>query len=230
MFGRFFILCYPNRVQESSIAFLSHFKSLLKAATNCDSIDKDCAYAYYSFLEINSVAHYYINSLDVESELTSRFKDDIIALTPEKLVAKYGTHAIIDASRGSKFEVLYKCNTIGKVDREYIMNALYECIDENFGREPIIPFNESCKRRSLLRSEQIVFNTLGFSKKLFGLIYVNRNHSSNLLIDLNKINTDNSKYQFVQIGKDGLIPLYDLISDSTKQQDLKNYLKLYLSK
>jgi hypothetical protein len=183
------------------------------------------AYAYYSYFQIEKVFKYYINKLDIESELTEGFKNDINVLTPEEILKKYGTHVIVGAATGAKFEVLYKCelkqNSLGVADAS---DLLYKRVNEYFGFLPgtIIDKNINTNMQS---NEQLVFNTLGFRKKLFGLINTTNNNSNNIKVDLMDAFNSGANYQFVKIGKDGLIPLYELVSDTDKKQSLKELIE-----
>jgi len=213
---------YPNKVDESTISFLSNIKSLLNFALNSDTIDNSCAYAYYSYYLIDKHIHYFVNTIDLESELTEGFKYDINVLTPEEIISKYGTHVIIDASTGSKFEVLYKCELKNKYSGD-VLNLFYKRMNEYFGQPPGILINET-NDNYLQSNELLLFNTLGFHEKLFGLINATNNNSNKITINLNDIFSSGSCYQFVKIGKDGLIPLYEFISNTDRKMALKELI------
>lgn len=216
---------YPNKVDEPSISFLSNIKSLLKLANITDTSEYGSAYAYYSYFQIVKQSFYYINKLDIESELTEGFKNDINVLTPEEIIKKYGTHVIVGAAIGAKFEVLYKCelkqNSLGVVD---VSDLLYKRVNEYFGFLPGTIMDKNINT-NLQSNEQLVFNTLGFRKKLFGMINATNNNSNKIMVDLNDVFNSGTSYQFVKIGKDGLIPLDELISNPEKKQAIKELIE-----
>jgi len=214
---------HPNKVDEPTVSFLSHFKSLLTTGLNTDTIDKSCAYAYYSYLIYHEVYHYHMQMNDVESELTDDFKNDINVLTPEEIVSKYGTHVIIDAVIGSKFEVLYKCD-INNGNADKVLRLLYNRMTEYFGYVPGVLYDKNVNYSP--KNEKLIFNTLGFSKTLFGLINATNNNSNNIFIDLNTVFDDEKKFQFIKMAKDGLIPLYELISNPDRKQEIKDYIEI----
>lgn len=216
---------YPNKVDEPSFSFLSHIKSLLKFANISDTDENSYAYAYYSYLQIEEVFYYNINQQDIESELTEGFKNDVNVLTPEEILKKYGTHVIVSAAAGAKFEVLYKCklnqNSLGVVDAFDLLNKR---VNEYFEFLPgtIIDNDISTNLQS---NEQLVFNTLGFRKKLFGVINATNNNSNNIKVDLMDVFNSGTSFQFVKIRKDGLIPIYELVSDTYKKQALTTLIE-----
>lgn len=218
---------YPNRVNEPSISFLSHIKSLLKLANIIDTSQYGnlYSYAYYSYFKEEKCINYYINKLDIESELTESFKSDIKNLTPEAILKKYGTHVIVGATIGAKFEVLYKCelkqNLLGAVD---VSDLLYKRVNEYLGLLPGTKMDKDINT-SLQSNEQLVFNTLGFRKKIFGLINATNNNSNKIKVDLIDVFNSGTNYQFVKIGKDGLIPLYELVINVDKKQALKGLIE-----
>lgn len=218
---------YPNKILQPNIAFLSHLKSLLKLANNSDSIDNNCAYAYYSYNITRSSIYYYINKSSLDTELTPEFKNDLNSLSASGLVEKYGTHVLTHIYTGAKFEVLYKYNT--KTDaRSSAEECLYKRMDEYFGYIPgVLEHDNSANYNPA--NEELIFNTLGFNKKLFGEILATDNNDGGIHIGLDSLFNAGTNYQFTEIGKDGLIPLYELVTDSAKKQELKNYIEGYLN-
>ncbi len=221
---------YPNKVDEPSISFLSNIKSLLKLANITDTSEYGCAYAYYSYFQIRKSFFYHISEQDFESELTEGFKNDINVLTAEEILKKYGTHVIVGAAIGAKFEVLYKCdlkqNSLGVVD---VSDLLYTRAKEYFGFLPSIITRPDINT-NFQTNEQLVFNTLGFHKKLFGVINATNNNSNEIMIDLNNVFNSSTSYQFVKMDKDGLIPLSELISNHEKKQAIKELIEKITSR
>lgn len=217
---------YSN-LTESTNSFLAHIKSLLKLGLNSNSIDKNCAYAYYSYYLLDKHVHYHLISTEIESELTEEFKTDIKELTPAEIVSKYGTHLIIDVYTGSKIEVLYKC----KLNDEYsvdVSELLYKRMNDYFSQVPGLVIGEMNISYSA-SDEQLIFNSLGFNKKIFGLINATNNNSNKISLNLNDVMSDGTKYQFVKIGNNGLVPLYELVSDRDKRELLKELIDKVIS-
>lgn len=216
---------YPNKLSEPKIAILSHIRSLLKLAYKSDIIDINYSYAYYSQKYLYSGSHYYINYLELDSEITSNFKSDIKILSPEKIVQKYGTHVLTDAVIGTKFEILYRCD-LTSYDVEVVEQGLYKRMNQYFGATSGTIKSEN----NTPKNEQLIYNSIGSKTKLFGIINATDYNPDNIHFNIDSIFGNNMKFQFISIGKDGLVPIYDLIQDSTKKLELKNYIDLYILK
>jgi hypothetical protein len=215
---------YPNKISDSKTAILSHIRSLLKLAYKSDSIDINYAYAYYSKKYFYSGSCYYINYLKLDSEITSNFKSDIKILSPEKIVQKYGTHVLTDVVIGTKLEVLYRCD-LNSVDAEGVEQGLYKRMKQYFGAT----LGTIKSENYTLKNEQLIYNTIGSKTKLFGIINATDYNPDNIHFNIDSIFGNNMEFQFISIKPDGLVPIYDLINDSVKKQELKNYINLYIS-
>jgi len=62
-----------------------------------------------------------------------------------------------------------------------------------------------------------------------GLINATDNNPDNIHKNIYAAFGDNIDIQFMQIGEDGLLPLYEVIKDSTKKQELKKHIEKYMS-
>lgn len=218
---------YYNYTEEPKILFESHLKSLLKLANESDSINYQCAYAYYCIKILHSFFVYYINTYDINSEITPEFSNDLNSFTAEQIVKKYGTHVLKDIFTGTKFEVLYKCK-IKNFDHTEVEGGLCKRMNEFFGGTPyLIPSDEIINYSQ--SSEQLIYNSLGSKVKLCGLINATDNNPNGIFIHFTSLFNDNIKYQFIKVAKDGLIPLYDLISDPVKKQEVKTFIESYVS-
>ena len=78
-----------------------------------------------------------------------------------------------------------------------------------------------------LYNEQLIFNTIGYGKKKFGLINASNNNTNGVQVDLTDVFKSDREYQFISIAKNGLIPIYELVDDE-KKQELKDYVELFL--
>ncbi len=218
---------YPYRIDLPDTVFISHIKSLLTLASGSNTIDYNCALAYYSFNITMGHCSYFINSSQPEQEVTPEFESDINTLTPEQIVQKYGTHVLTSVFKGAKFEMLYKCNVENGSNSDFDGN-FYKRMKEFLGSAPgyieyDVNENKGCK------NEQLIYNSLGSKNKLFGLINATDNNSDSIRIDFASLFNDNTKEQFYSISKDGMLPLYVFISDPAKKQAVKNYIDRYLS-
>jgi len=220
----------PNLFSESGTALVLHLKSLLKLATKSDSINPNYAFTYYAATYINSHRKFYYGA-DVQKYVTSTFKNDIAALSAQELVAKYGTHILNDVYTGTRFEVLYRCRFASYSSESNCEQLFYNRMKQYMGGvfgiyDSTIGSNTALSQTS----EQLIYNSGGSSKKLCGVINASDYNPDSIRVDVGQIfNSKNLKTQFISIGTDGILPLYELISDATKKQEVKTYIEKYMS-
>ncbi|NDP23006.1 MAG: hypothetical protein GZ091_18285 [Paludibacter sp.] len=211
-----------NIINSSPLALNSQIKSLFKLAFNSDSINPNDAFAYYAYTCIYS--HFGLFVISNELKTTSSFDNDVSSLTPKELISKYGTHVLTDVFLGSKIEVLYRC--VG--DAESAEQGIYKRMNQFFGGTAgIITINQASGH--IAKDEQLIYNTIGSKLKMCGLINATDNNPDNIHKNLYSAFGDNIEVQFMQIGKDGLLPLYEVIKDSSKKQEIKDYIEKYMS-
>lgn len=218
----------PNIITASGEALTLHLKSLLKLADK-DSIDYNYAFTYYAITWINSHRKYYSES-DNQKYLTSDFKKDVLTLTPEELVSKYGTHILTDVFTGTKFEVLYRCKLGNLTSGDACENLFYNRMKEFIGGTPGIYKDTNTNTKYSQKDEQLIYNSIGSRKKLCGVINASDYNPDSIRLDVNSVFDDNNiKTQFITIGTDGILPIYELINDETKKQEVKTYIENYTS-
>lgn len=220
----------PNIIPESGGALTQHLKSLLKLALKSDSIDPNYAYIYYAITYFNSHRKFYYGS-DNQQYLSSDFKDDVITISPKELVSKYGTHVLTEVYSGSRFEVLYRCKFDNFFYSESDLNQLfYNRMNEYIGGTPglIIDINTNTKLSQT--SEQMIYNSTGSRKKLCGVINATDYNPDDIHLDISQIFSDaNIKTQLISVSIDGILPIYELISNETKKQEVKAYIEKYMT-
>jgi len=211
--------------QQTSLAISSHFKSLLKLANNTDSIDPKYSVAYYSCNAIGSHFYYYCSNDEFQKALNEDFKKDLISLSSKELIAKYGTHILTNIYLGKKFEVLYRYESPSSTDAEHgLYKRLKKFCGGVFGR-----YISDYEQPLSSSNEQMIYNTIGLNPKQCGVVKTTDNNPDKLVIDIYPSFGTDINYQFVGIGKNGLTPLYELISDSAKKQEVKAYIETYIA-
>ena len=220
----------PNFVNEYGASLAPHLKSLLKLATKSDSIDTRSAYVYFAITYYNSHNGYFY-SADAKNYLRSEFKNDILNLTPNALVAKYGTHVLTNVFGGTKFEVLFRFKSDNYFDEDLAKRYFQARMKEYIGGIPMyIETGIGQVTKKIKTDEQFIFNSIGSSKKLCGVITSTDSNPDSIIVDINQVfKTGNYKPQFIAIGENGIIPVYEFISDETKKQEVKTYIEKYMS-
>jgi len=214
--------------EESGVALTQHLESLMRLAFKSDSIDSGYAYTYYSISYYNSVRGMFIIESEYQKYLSTNFKNDVVSLSPKELISKYGTHVLTDVFSGTKFEVLYRCKfgyqNSGSDCEQLFYNRMKEYIGGTFG----IITDYSTNTKLSQTNEQFIYNSIGSSKKLCGVINATDYNPDSIRLNIQQI-FNNLKTQFISIGKDGILPIYELISDETKKQEVKTYIEKYMS-
>jgi len=221
---------------ESGEALGLHLRSLLKLAFNSDSIDPYYVYTYYATTYFDSRRTFHYGS-DVQQYLSSDFKSDEITLSPKELVSKYGTHVLTDVYTGTKFEVLYRCkfknNNIGGNFHYYGSDCeeiFFNRLKEFTGGTPGIIKDIITNTKLTQTDEQLIYNSQGSRIKLCGLIHATDHNPDSIRLKINLLFKENNiKTQLISLGQNGMLPIYELINDVTKKQEVKAYIEKYFS-
>lgn len=206
-----------------------HVKSLLKLADNTTtSTHSTDSYTYYAITSL-VLSNYFSPSSTNQNYLTDAFKEDVLALTPAEVVSKYGTHVLSKIYYGTKFEVIYRCKLPQNSAASVCEELFYLRMKEFFGGTPGIYRNIDADTKNIQTNEQLIYNSIGSTKKMCGLINTTGYNPDSLRFDLTAVFKDeNRAVQFIEIGKDGVYPLYELINDESKKQEVKVYIENYL--
>lgn len=214
-----------NVTAESGIALSSHLRSLLKLAYKTDLMDSKYSFAYYSCNAISPHFYFYASYTEMEKAFCPVFKQDIVSLSAQELVSKYGTHILTNIFLGKRFEVLYRCESPSYIDAEH---GLYKRMQQFCGG--IFGIYASEYEKPLLNSnEQMIYNTVGLNPKQCGVIQTTDNNSDSIALNIYSSFNADLNYNFVSVGENGLTPLYDLISDPLKKQEMKTYIETYIA-
>jgi len=213
-----------NQIPFSGYALSGHLKSLAKLAFHTDSIDSNFAFSYYSVTVVSPrfrIPYY----SDLQKALSLNFQNDIHLLTSQQLVSKYGTHVLTSVILGEKFEVLYSAETNDPIQAEH---GLYQRIKQFMGGTWGI-YVSDYETKSNNTNEKMIYNSIGGNKKMCGIINPTDYNPDKLFVDIYSSIKGSSNLQFLEIGKDDLIPLYDLINDPAKKLELKSYIEQYIA-
>jgi hypothetical protein len=221
---------YPYNINDCGAMLSLHLKSLLKLANKSDSIDSKSAYVYYAITYYNAHNGYFTGT-DTKNYITSDFRNDVLALTPNALVAKYGTHVLTNVFGGTKVEVLYRFKSDNffneNVAKEYFQARMKEYIG---GIPFYIETGIGSVTKKIKTDEQFIYNSIGSRKKLCGVITSTDYNPDSITVNINQVfDASNIKPQFIAIGENGIIPIYELISDEAKKQEVKTYIEKYMT-
>jgi hypothetical protein len=220
----------PYIITGSGEILTKHLQSLMKLANKSDLVNSTYACTYYALTAIYVHCGFYPEN-DMQQYLSSEFKDDIVNLSAEKLVSKYGTHVLMDVFLGSKFEALYLCKYNLPIGGDGCEKQFYKRMKQFIGGTAGIIIRETdSNAKNAFMDEKLIYNTMGSSKKLCGLINATDYNPDSIRININStFSKENIKTQFITIGPRGILPLYELINVENKKQEVKAYIENYMS-
>lgn len=229
------LIAYLNESgQEQGYTRVGHLESLLNLAYNSNTIDPKYFLIYFYTGYTKGKYSFNITSSDCTNLLTNNFKNDIASLSPKSLVEKYGTDVLTQFEFGHRFEVLYKCLpkvSKDKIDSDYyyylIEQRFSQRMNEFFGCTYGLYIPE--RFDNIVSDEQLIFNTIGGKTKNCGLIEITDNNKDKVFVDVYSNLFKDEDYQLISIPNNGTIPIYELVSDPIKQQELKTYIGNYIA-
>lgn len=174
----------------------------------------------------------YYNSDNLKNYVTQRFIDDVNSLSPEMIIDLYGTHVILEVTRGGKLEATIQAETTELTRTEIIKYETEAGVKDVFNIGSGSTSGLTYKNKAFNRNMN--YNTRGGNSSqgiLQGTIDLSLPISQiNIQSWQNSIdNTNSVLISFAEITDDrSFIIIYDLVSDPIKKQLLKNYVDQYL--
>lgn len=211
---------------KSGYALVKHMEALLKLAFNTDTVHNDYAYVYYAAMCYTD--HYYWYFMEEKSQdyLNNEFKNDILTFSPEEIVRKYGTHVLTGFYLGAKLEALYRCKFITQYSDDACERLFYRRMVEFMGGAP--GFYMSGTRIPSQIQERLIYNSTGNGPRLCGMLHTTDFNPGQVSVNASNVFGENCPSYFIGVDEEGLIPIYDLIQDEAKKQELKAYIEEYL--
>jgi hypothetical protein len=187
-------------------------------------------YIYGSYsLEIKQKRLRFNTTIDLLKEyLTPEFVADLQQKTPQEITRDYGTHVLLDIYTGAKLNVLYQSET-GSLDRALAARAgVKSSVGTVFNLDVNNDVDQSYSNNNYNR--KISYNTRGGnpSKSLIGTINLEKTPVQTLNITDWQNSVDVSNSVLIDIAPNGLVYIYDLISDPVKKAQIKKYVDQYL--
>jgi|GEM_PF-6502382 len=229
---------------ENKIAandFYSPIRPLLKFSLANSPVSDQDIFAYYTISWRRYQSFIDQDSIQLRQFLTPQFVQDVNNLSPADVVAKYGTHLLVNIIVGEKFEVLYKGKTTSKNRTAAAEQGLQKRIKQFAGFSTIVTpefiDDNSMKPNS---DEVLIFSSVGKipeggkNLKLKGIIKATDRNIDHIKMDYDKWYASLSPKNNLFMGPNNrnfypsIVPLYSLVIDPVKKQALKNYILQYL--
>ncbi|MCL7987716.1 MACPF domain-containing protein [Sphingobacterium sp. lm-10] len=162
--------------------------------------------------------------------LSETFKQDIVRYTPKDLVEFYGTHVLTHIHLGAKFSLGYKTATRAQNKNQSVaaglaLNGLAKIWSVN------VDYAYNSSEAKYNSEQRINYRSIGGdgSKGLIGEIILDGKTPQRININdwQSTVNVQNAV--LIEYGDNGMIPLYEFISDPTKKAQVRDYLEKYIN-
>lgn len=188
----------------------------------------------YSYANVSSIIKQRIVTLNapedliISNYLTEEFKVDINTMTPQQIVAAYGTHILTNIVLGAKLELSYRSITNNSDKKTAVTaGAVANGLVKFFSLTTDISYNESLVKTNT--EQTLSYHTVGgdANKGLIGEVLLDKPiEKVNIGEWQNTLRPDNAL--LIDILKNGAIPIYNLISDPAKKEAVRIYVNQYL--
>ncbi|NML23877.1 hypothetical protein HHL16_23555 [Pseudoflavitalea sp. G-6-1-2] len=184
-------------------------------------------YVYGDFVQLFQfrVLRFSWDPRNMDNYLSTEFKNDIQLLSSADLVKKYGTHILNGISLGAKVHGVYQAISDAK-NRKRSAEAGAEVafrsvLGYTWGFGPVVLASEY----KSLSAAKLVYEVVGGD---LSAIKENKTNpvSVNITDWLKTVKREEA--MFVDINRNGLIPIYELISDENKKLSIKAYVEQYI--
>lgn len=195
--------------------------------TSNEKFDAKYIYSSYNLLIKQRRHRFNAPATILQNYLSENFKRDLSSFTPAELVKYYGTHILSDIYTGAKLEIKFQSET-ENTDRAYASRIGLKVASLSiFNVDVDNEVNTSSSDKNY--NGKLVYTTRGGdpSRSLIGQIDLEKSTTKiNIASWQNSSTPQNSV--LVDFGEDGLILIYDLISDPAKKAEVKAYVDKYL--
>lgn len=174
---------------------------------------------------------FFMNSAKLIPYLTDDFKQDSENFTPEQLIEKYGTHVMTTVYLGYRIRTIYR--SVVADEGVSAFSAAYDGLgsrQETIYKIPEIeikyPESEVLKNNG----GKIIVEFNGGDENELPPITLTPNQVIGEPMNIKKWATsmNDSNYALATLSGDDLIPIYELITDVTKKQQLKEAVNAYI--
>ncbi|SHM04545.1 MAC/perforin domain-containing protein [Mucilaginibacter sp. OK098] len=207
---------------------LKVFKNTIASAfPGADTFNGKYVYGYYSAISVRMrmrIVDNYNNVLN--SYVTDGFSQDVNTLTTADLVKKYGTHMLRSIAIGSRLNVVYQAEApstnrkmISSTGLRYAMKTIFGLATGELDPMDLVALNANT-------SAKVYFYAVGGDQSTLKESSVNNRTFINPTEWFGSTTED--KARFIGAAEDGLIPLYDLITDVNKKAVVKAYIIKYI--
>ncbi len=192
--------------------------------------NSDYSFAYCTSNIIDS--RYRISEADInvlKTCLTKQFIEESSQhIHQNKMVKEYGTHVLKDIYLGTKFKVYYMAKSTSSSKKESINAGLGASLFSLFKMDGKFQYDESLAITN--KEQSLYYFTIGGDPAVGVQGSLNPENSPS--IDIGKwmasVKSSTPKFIDVDNNSQSFIPIYELVTDTTKKQTLKAYIDNYI--
>lgn len=192
------------------------------------------AYASYDHIIQKKALKFSADDSMLMNYLSPAFVNDLANSSVENIVKRYGTHILSNIVLGAKLQVFYRMETTSQDRIKAVRAGLDMPLKGVFGISANINSNQTDKQQNF--AETFQYKTVGGNSSitLIGSVSLpspgQQNPGyTNIPISTWTSSVTDENAQLIDLKTNGLIPLYDLISDPAKKLAVKNYITQYLA-
>lgn len=193
---------------------------ITSAYSRSESYSNAYSFASYDWLYVQKRVSIYASNEDLKSVLTESFYRNIQTMTGAQIVNVYGTHILTSINLGGKGEFIYKSRVISGNKSNSVTAGLVAGYKKAFNATINASYDNNQNINN--KEEELYYNIYGGNPLIAptGLIDLTSNTTSiNLSPWQNSCNTTNM--MMIQINPAGLLPIYELIDNPGKKEEVK---------
>lgn len=198
---------------------------------NDESTAFDGKYIYGSYNLVIKQRRYRLNASNelLQSYLTPEFTADLASKTPAQIIKDYGPYVMTDVYTGGKMAIAFQSETRNQNRTEAARSGIKVSADIIFDVEVDEASEVNTSKASQNFSKKLAYRTFGGdpTKGLQGEINLDTSTPKISVTNWqNSVTPENSV--LVDFGSDGFIPIYELVADAAKRNELKSAFDAFL--
>lgn len=207
---------------------LTGFRNTFTSAfPGASPFSKKYVYGYYTYImqwKSLSTEIYYDHG---KGYLTKEFELDVQALSPKELVAKYGTHVLSAITLGAKFTAIYQAETSSEDRYSSLAYGFNYAMKKVFFLNTSDLYTVTPPLNSVI-SPKIAFKFVGGDVSKIKIDDTKKTPTFKTFWDWANTASE-GREEFIDIGKNGTVPLSEMIEDPNKKKAVEEYIQSYLA-
>lgn len=160
--------------------------------------------------------------------LTSSFKEDVNTQSAEYIIKNYGTHVLTNITLGARLTIMYRSSITSSKKAETIKAGCKFNIMKVFGIDVGGHYDQTLLKDNF--EQELTYRTIGGdpSKALVGNLNLSAEAPPTVDILAWQSTCDTLNMSLIDVLPGSSIPIYELVMDSNKKQELKKAVENYM--